>query len=87
MREPLHGLPRLPTRLPEGRAYLALNMVATLDGRTAVNGTAIGIGSARDKRLMYELRSEADVVLHGAGTVRAEPVWLLRGCCDGRICA
>jgi riboflavin-specific deaminase-like protein len=54
--------------------YLAINMVATLDGRTAVNGTAIGIGSATDKRLMYELRSEADVVLHGAGTVRADPL-------------
>ena len=74
MAQPIHGLPRLPANPPAGRSYLALNMVATLDGRTAVNGTAIGIGSARDKRLMYELRSEADVVLHGAGTVRADPL-------------
>lgn len=74
MDAPIHGLPRLPRNPPAGRVYLALNMVATLDGRTAVNGTAIGIGSARDKRLMYELRSEADVVLHGAGTVRADPL-------------
>jgi riboflavin biosynthesis pyrimidine reductase len=49
-------------------------MVATVDGRAAWNGSAVGIGSAADKRLMRELRAEADVVLHGAGTVRADPL-------------
>jgi len=58
----------------EDRPYLALNMVATADGRAAVNGSAVGIGSPADKHLMRELRAEADVVLHGAGTVRADPL-------------
>jgi riboflavin biosynthesis pyrimidine reductase len=49
-------------------------MVATVDGRAALNGSAVGIGSTADKRLMRELRAEADVVLHGAGTVRADPL-------------
>jgi riboflavin biosynthesis pyrimidine reductase len=49
-------------------------MVATVDGRAALNGSAIGIGSTLDKHLMRELRAEADVVLHGAGTVRADPL-------------
>jgi 2,5-diamino-6-(ribosylamino)-4(3H)-pyrimidinone 5'-phosphate reductase len=49
-------------------------MVASADGRAAVNGSAVGIGSPADKRLMRELRAEADVVLHGAGTVRADPL-------------
>jgi 2,5-diamino-6-(ribosylamino)-4(3H)-pyrimidinone 5'-phosphate reductase len=49
-------------------------MVATVDGRAALNGSAVGIGSPADKRLMRELRAEADVVLHGAGTVRADPL-------------
>ena len=49
-------------------------MVATVDGRAAVNGSAVGIGSAADRRLMFELRAEADAVLHGAGTVRADPL-------------
>jgi 2,5-diamino-6-(ribosylamino)-4(3H)-pyrimidinone 5'-phosphate reductase len=49
-------------------------MVATVDGRAALNGSAVGIGSAVDKRLLFELRAEADVVLHGAGTVRADPL-------------
>jgi len=53
---------------------LALNMVATVDGRAALNGSAVGIGSAVDHRLLFELRAEADVVLHGAGTVRADPL-------------
>ena len=49
-------------------------MVATVDGRAAVIGSAVGIGSPADKHLMRELRAEADVVLHGAGTVRADPL-------------
>src|ERR1700737_1082813 len=49
-------------------------MVARVAARASVNGSAVGIGSARDKRLMRELRAEADVVLHGAGTVRADPL-------------
>jgi riboflavin-specific deaminase-like protein len=72
---PVHGRPLL--RVPSdatGRPYLALNMVASVDGRATLNGSAIGIGSTADKRLMRELRAEADVVLHGAGTVRADPL-------------
>jgi riboflavin-specific deaminase-like protein len=70
----IHPRPLLGDPPPDGRPYLAINMVATVDGRAAVNGSAVGIGSAADKHLMRELRSEADVVLHGAGTVRADPL-------------
>lgn len=49
-------------------------MVATVDGRVSLNGSAVGIGSAADKHLLRELRAEADVVLHGASTVRADPL-------------
>lgn len=66
---PLLGEPRRPSR-----PYLAINMVSTVDGRAAVNGSAVGVGSSTDHRLMMELRAEADVVLHGAGTVRADPL-------------
>ncbi len=69
----IHPLPLLGEPTAE-RPYLALNMVATVDGRAALNGSAVGIGSTVDKRLMRELRAEADVVLHGAGTVRADPL-------------
>ncbi|MCA1645904.1 MAG: dihydrofolate reductase family protein, partial [Chloroflexi bacterium] len=64
----IHPRPLLGQPGDENRPYLALNMVATADGRAAVNGSAVGIGSAADKQLLRELRAEADVVLHGAGT-------------------
>lgn len=70
---PIHGFPRLGTPPPAARRpYVAANMVTSVDGRTTLNGSAMGIGSAADKRLLYELRAEADVVLHGASTVRAD---------------
>ncbi len=56
------------------RPYVALNMVSTLDGRAAVDGRAAGIGSSTDRALLLRLRSHADAVLVGAGTLRAEDV-------------
>src|SRR5258707_2346293 len=70
----IHPRPLLGEPSRDDRPYLALNMVATADGRAAVNGSAVGIGSPADKHLMRELRAEADVGLHGAGTVRADPL-------------
>src|ERR1700737_4848540 len=70
----IHRRPLLAEPTSADRPYLALNMVATVDGRAAVNGSAVGIGTPADKHLMRELRAEADVVLHGAGTVRADPL-------------
>lgn len=69
---PIHGQPLLPPPPTgdRGRPYLGLNMVATVDGRAAVDGTALGIGSPSDQRLLRRLRAEADAVMHGAGTVR-----------------
>ena len=57
---------------PDARPYVALNMVCTLDGRAAVGGRAAGIGSPTDRLLMRQLRAQADAVMVGAGTLRAE---------------
>jgi 2,5-diamino-6-(ribosylamino)-4(3H)-pyrimidinone 5'-phosphate reductase len=70
----IHPRPLLGDSRGPDRPYLAINMVATVDGRAAVNGSAVGIGSSADHHLMRELRAEADVVMHGAGTVRADPL-------------
>lgn len=56
---------------PADRPYVVLNMVSSVDGRVVVEGTERGLGSAVDQRLMRELRVHADVVLNGAGTLRA----------------
>ena len=70
----IHARPLLGGPRRADRPFLAINMIATVDGRAAVNGSAVGIGSPTDHHLMMELRAEADVVLHGAGTVRADPL-------------
>ena len=51
-------------------------MVASVDGATAVDGKASGLGTAADRSVMRTLRSEADAVMVGGGTLRAEKVSL-----------
>lgn len=47
-------------------------MVASIDGATAIEGRSGGLGSATDTEILLGLRAQADVVLVGATTVRAE---------------
>ncbi len=54
------------------RALVRANMIASLDGGTTVQGRSGGLGNAADEHLFALLRDLADVVLVGAGTVRAE---------------
>jgi 5-amino-6-(5-phosphoribosylamino)uracil reductase len=63
---------RLGERAPDDRPYLALNMVATLDGRVAIDGRSGPIGNRADRELFHGLRTQADAVMAGAGTVRTE---------------
>jgi riboflavin-specific deaminase-like protein len=57
---------------PEDRPYVFLNMVATADGRAAIGGRSRALGSETDTLLLGELRTLADAVLIGSGTLRAE---------------
>jgi riboflavin biosynthesis pyrimidine reductase len=59
-------------RAPEHRPFLYLNMVASADGRAAVDGRTRALGSEADTLLLTELRTLADAVLIGPGTLRAE---------------
>jgi riboflavin-specific deaminase-like protein len=52
--------------------FCRVNMVASLDGAATLDGRSGGLGDPEDQRLMSVLRSHADVVLVGSGTVRAE---------------
>ena len=54
------------------RPWLLVNMVASLDGGVTVDGRSGGLAGAADKELFGALRQVADIVLAGAGTVRAE---------------
>lgn len=52
--------------------WLRANMVTSVDGAATVEGTARGLSSPADRRLLQLLRGLADVVLVGASTVRRE---------------
>lgn len=71
--EPLEDLylhlefPEVPTR-----PYLYLNMVASADGGAHLEGRTRGLGGEADRLAFARLREYCDVVLVGAGTVRAE---------------
>src|SRR5688572_8242699 len=54
------------------RPYLVLNMVTTADGRATIGGRSGPIGNAADQDLFHALRTRADAVMVGAGTLRAE---------------
>ena len=70
-RELSSGL-RLGDRAPEARPYLALNMVMSLDGRATADGRTAGLSSEQDRELFHGLRTQADAVMVGAGTLRQE---------------
>jgi riboflavin biosynthesis pyrimidine reductase len=54
------------------RPVVRLNMIASIDGATALAGRSSDLGGPADQALFAVLRSRADVVLVAAGTVRAE---------------
>jgi riboflavin biosynthesis pyrimidine reductase len=55
-----------------GRPWVATNMVTSVDGRAQLEGTAEGLGSRVDRRLMQAYRAAFDAVASGAGTLRAD---------------
>ncbi|MEU0516577.1 pyrimidine reductase family protein [Streptosporangium sp. NPDC006007] len=56
---------------PDGRC-VRLNMVASADGGTWLEGLSGGLSGGGDRRIFGVLRGQADVILAGASTVRAE---------------
>ena len=55
----------LGSRAPEGRPYVVLNMVVSLDGKAVRDGTTRGLGGETDKELFRHLRTQADVIMAG----------------------
>ena len=53
---------------PAHRPYMAMNFVATLDGRATVEGRSGPIGDQADRELFHGLRTQADAVMVGANT-------------------
>jgi riboflavin biosynthesis pyrimidine reductase len=63
----LYAYPR-----PLAGRWLRANMVTSLDGAATVRGRSGGLSGEADQQVFALLRAMADVILVGAGTVRAE---------------
>lgn len=60
-------------REPSGpKPWLYVNMVASIDGATALDGVSGGLGGTGDRLVFRGLRASADYILVGGATVRAE---------------
>jgi riboflavin biosynthesis pyrimidine reductase len=55
-----------------GLPWVRVNMISSLDGAISVRGRSGALGGPPDRRLFMVLRSLADVIVVGAGTMRAE---------------
>jgi riboflavin biosynthesis pyrimidine reductase len=54
------------------RRHLRLNFVTSLDGAIEIDGTSEALGGALDRDAFMAMRAVCDVIVAGAGTVRAE---------------
>jgi riboflavin biosynthesis pyrimidine reductase len=68
----LERLYALPAGGHLANLHVRANMVASVDGAVELSGRAQGLSGTMDMHLFSLLRSLTDVVLAGAGTVRAE---------------
>lgn len=59
-------------RAPAERPFIALNMVSSADGKATVQGRTAPMSAEADRQLFHHLRTQADGILVGAGTVRLE---------------
>ncbi|MHB1129421.1 MAG: dihydrofolate reductase family protein [Ilumatobacteraceae bacterium] len=59
-------------RHPDGRPWIGLCMVMSIDGSTVVDGDSQALSGPADRDVMAGLRRLADVIVVGASTVRKE---------------
>jgi 2,5-diamino-6-(ribosylamino)-4(3H)-pyrimidinone 5'-phosphate reductase len=61
----------MPRKSRSERPHVTVNMAMSLDGKiTTYRREIMALGTEHDRRLMDELRAEADAVIVGAGTVK-----------------
>jgi riboflavin biosynthesis pyrimidine reductase len=59
-------------RAPADRPFIALNMVSSADGKATLEGRTAPMSAPVDRELFHHLRTQADGILVGAGTIRTE---------------
>lgn len=66
------------TAFPDGRTWLRVNFISSIDGAATREGRSGALGDPADRRMFDLLRRPADVVLLGAGTARIEGYGAMR---------
>lgn len=61
-----------PPRTAADRSHVRVNFISSADGSATLEGRSGALGGENDRTLMGVLRAQCDVLLVGAGTVRAE---------------
>lgn len=56
----------------DGRPWVTVSMVTSIDGSTALGGVSGDLSNSTDSAILGRLRQIADVIIVGAGTARAE---------------
>ena len=82
------ALSSLYARADRSEPWLRVNFVSSVDGAATVDGVSGGLGGDADHRVFALLRELCDVVIVGAGTVRAEsygPMRIEQPSADRRI--
>lgn len=88
--DPVAAYLAAPRPVSDHRPWVAVSMVSSLDGATAVGGRSGALGGEADRAVFRAVRAIADVVLVAAGTVRTEgygPVRLADGVVATRVAA
>ena len=67
----------LADHAPADRPYLVCNFVSTADGKATAQGRTAQLGGRGDRSVFHLLRTQADAVLAGTGTLRVERYGLL----------
>jgi riboflavin biosynthesis pyrimidine reductase len=57
---------------PPDRPYVVVNMVASVDGRAALEGRTRDLSGPDDRAVFHAMRTAVDAVMVGTGTLRAE---------------
>lgn len=63
---------RLGDPAPEDRPYVVCNFVASADGKATARGRTAQLGGQGDRAMFHLLRTQADAILAGTGTLRVE---------------
>lgn len=76
--DPLELYPTAARRRRGDGPWLMINMIASADGATEVDGVSGGLGGPADRLVFRAIRATADWIVAAAGTVRAERYGLPR---------